>query len=590
MKKIIVVLGVLMTPIFMNAQVARWLIPNQYESIHLDQGANIIITDSAGYKILWTYDGKRITKTEDDIFAYKDGMAVSVKKNTEAITGFYNSVGRHVSLENFKVAHSYPFFSNNRLLVTDGVFYRYVNETGVIDDSRYTKAYPFSNGYASCYTYENLEKRKSPYYLLLNKNMEMMKFSFNGKSFDTDDINFISSVNDENIGIVVIKRKVYFFNGKELAISPVYANPDETNIKNQGKIDGDLEENFISDTDTSSILSIKCGKSDFVKIKFDKYLRPIAFISNDKEKIYKQNNQTYPEIPTPLIDIENERVFGLNWEDIEVFPPQFQRIGKCFENKAFVKLSGKYGMLEVFKDKSFGITLNKGNDVPFRHQKFETKLRIDIPTEISAQKTIVEVDPKFGCEVDMTSKEWKDTEYGNYVEYNCVLNIPNYLPDDIYEGTRNEIVYPMNILYDGLKSPVIPFKIKAWHYKYLTADINENERTLQKGMLSFTFDINADRIPGEDVYPISVRIKTDSVIVEPEKISESRYKCRDLYLYEGVNNVVIQINEQGCPPMQFPYEIEYIKPSSKKSKSGKEEVVFKKKVKATPPPTPHWDI
>ena len=71
----------------------------------------------------------------------------------------------------------YPFFSNNRLLVTDGVFYRYVNETGVIDDSRYTKAYPFSNGYASCYTYENLEKRKSPYYLLLNKNMEMMNLT-----------------------------------------------------------------------------------------------------------------------------------------------------------------------------------------------------------------------------------------------------------------------------------------------------------------------------------------------------------------------------------------------------------------------------
>ena len=368
MKKIFVLFGALFFSSIVNAQIARWLIPNQYESIHLDQGANVIVTDSSGYKIIWSYNGTRLATTEDDLYPYQDHMSVSVKRNTNRITGFYNSVGRYVKIEQCEVAHSYPYFSDGHLLVSDGEFYRFVYKEGFIDESKYVKAYPFLNGYSSCYTYQNFVKQKSPYYMLLNKDMEIMKFSYNGKDFDADDINFISSVNDENIGIVVIKRKAYFFNGKDRAISPIFANPEETNIKNQGKIDGELAENLYTESDTLSVLRLKSGKKDHILIQFDKLLRPIAIKCNDKELVYKRKNVTCPEIPTPLIDMENEGLFGINWGKIEVFPPQFTKIGKMFENKAFVCLSGKYGMLEILKDKHFEITINKGNDIPFRHQ------------------------------------------------------------------------------------------------------------------------------------------------------------------------------------------------------------------------------
>ena len=66
---------------------------------------------------------------------------------------------------------------------------------------------------------------------------------------------------------------------------------------------------------------------------------------------------------------------------------------------------------------------------------------------------------------------------------------------------------------------------------------------------------------------------------EYEKMSEVRHKCKVHSLREGVNNIVVQIVEQGCPPASFPFEVEYHKPvaRSKNKPAEKEKVTIKKK-------------
>ncbi len=92
--------------------------------------------------------------------------------------------------------------------------------------------------------------------------------------------------------------------------------------------------------------------------------------------------------------------------------------------------------------------------------------------------------------------------------------------------------------------------------------------------------------------PIDVKIQTDSLTFSPDKISETRYRCKDLQLNEGVNNISIVIQEQGCPPISFPYEFYYTKPSARARTKEKVEVkeVKKKPAKVVTPPAPHWDI
>lgn len=81
-----------------------------------------------------------------------------------------------------------------------------------------------------------------------------------------------------------------------------------------------------------------------------------------------------------------------------------------------------------------------------------------------------------------------------------------------------------------------------------------------------------------------------------DKMSETRYKYKVDGLNEGINNIVVQILEQGCPPASFPFVVEYHKPVAKtKAKPAEQEkVVIKKKAKVqqhTPTPsTPRLEI
>ena len=591
-KKLLLGLVILATASHTNGQIAKWLIPPMYDNIQMAEGENLVITDSLNTKIIWSQSGKRLSSTKDQIHPFKEGFAVTTVTGTDSITGFYDSSGIFIPVQGH-VANSQPYFSNQNLLVHKGLYYMVVNTKGEFKEGQYLNAYPFRNGYASCYTYANLQKKKDPYYLLLSKENEQVVFSFGGKQFDNDDIEFVSSVNDENIGIIVAKHKLYYFHGEDKTLTPVFFNTSETNLKYQAKLELDFQQCTTNLSDSTFVLHAKCGKNDRIHLIFDNHQMLLSISLSDGEYVYKKNVEPKIEFESPLRLVKEGGKSGIYWGEQEILPPQFEELMTCFGDKAFVRLSGKCGLLQVLKDDNFRITINKGNPIDFRHQKYETAIRLDLPKIISAFTTRIEIDPQSGCEVDMTSGEKRDTEFGNYIQYNCVLNIPQSLPDEMYGDSRNEITYPTQVVYDGLRSPVIPFMVKAWHYKYFNVDINESETSLNQGTLSFTFNINAERNPGEAVYPTTVYIQTDSLQCELEKISETRYKCKVLSLAEGDNSIIVQILEAGCPPASFPFEVTYTKPVPKTSKTSevKEDVVIKKKTKKTSiTPTPHLDI
>lgn len=579
-----------------RAQVAKWVIPPRYDAISRAEGTGLIIADSLDEKIVFSQEGKRLAETTDMLCPFAEDVAVTVKRGTTAITGFYDKNGGFTGLPSLSVACGYPYFSDGLLLVQQDRFFAYVDKAGKAGRERYIRAFPCFNGYASCSTYQNMEKEKDPYNLLLTSKQEKVRFSYGDKAFDADDIDFVSSVNDEGIGIVVARHKVYFFHGDNQSLTPVFATEGETNMKNQAKLEDDLSVSLARETDTTSVLRAKCGKAAYVRVRLDAFMRPVSFLTAKGERLYKEKAVEKEQTSSPLGMTEKGGKYGVTYGGQEVLPPQLDELLACFGDKAFVKSAGKYGMLEVLRDDHFKITINKGLPIDFRHQKYETMIRLDLPREISAHHTRIEVDPDSGCDVDMTSGEKRDTEFGNYIQYNCVLNIPESLPDEMYEDERNEIVYPTQVIYDGLKSPVIPYKVRAWHYKYFNVDVIDGETSYGQGNVSFTFNINAERNPGEAVYPIKVNILADTLNVEQEKISETRYKCKVYGLVEGVNNIVVQILEQGCPPASFPFEVFYTKPSARKKNKPavKEKVEIRKKTRKTstpaPAPVPHLEI
>ena len=142
--------------------------------------------------------------------------------------------------------------------------------------------------------------------------------------------------------------------------------------------------------------------------------------------------------------------------------------------------------------------------------------------------------------------------------------------------------------YDGLASSLIPFTAKEWYYKYFNVDVEDVETVINNGNLDFTFNISADKLPGEEDYPSTVSVKAGSLPVKLEKLSETRYKCNVTGLRDGVNQVHILIQEPGCPVSEYPFEVSYTKPAPKSvSKPAvKENVVIKNNSKPRRPAPP----
>lgn len=576
MKKILLCLMLFWSYVISDAQMAKWLIPPLHDKISLVAGIDAVLTDSAGIKTVWTFSGKRLLTSKDDLFPFREGRSLALKRGTDSIATIYKENGESISISGCSVAHSYPYYSNGKLLVLQGDDYKFIDINGAYLPGNYTSAYPYFHDYAACDKYLNMEKKKDILHMLLDNNGRPCIFSFQGKVFNADDVQFVSSVNDENISIIVIKQRVYFYNAKKQELTPIMIKDVlSPNLKEQAKITSDISQCFLQNADSTYTLTAKCGKSDVVSIDFDTMKRPQRIKRNDVEHYYRKIKEDVRVRNTELKMSKEGGLIGLCWNnDKEILPPQFEEIISCFDNKALVKTEGKVGMLEILKDESFKLKMNKGDDIAFRHQKFETCIRADFPTFLNANKVNIEINNQTGCDIDKTSKESKNTENGNYVQYNCVLNIPQDLPDEL-----TTIEYPVTIMYEGIKSPTIPFKINAWHYKYFVVDIDDTQTTLENGTVSFVFNINAERIASDGVYPTTVNILTDSLTYEYEKMSEVRHKCKVYSLKEGVNNIVVQILEQGCPPASFPFEVEYYRPvaKSKNKPAEKEKVTIKKK-------------
>ena len=578
MKKVLVTLMFVLSCLATNAQMARWIIQPRYDRIYIADGAPLLIGESLDSSTIWNMNGQKIAVTNDVINPFREGLSVTTRKDLETITGFYNSQGEFTPLEGYSVTYNEPFFRDGYLLVKskDNRFC-FINKNGEEEDfGSYSIVYPFNNGIATCFTYEQVEKLKNPHYTYITTENSPVTFSYNGKVVDKKDIEFLSSVNDEGIGIAIIKHKVYIYDKNTSELEPVFANQTETNFKKQVFVEGMISEYRKRINDTVYICA-KGGNAEDVRFDLSNRLNiPNKIYYADRTEEYKRKTIETEKYDSPFSATVYNELYGLKYNGEIVLPVQFDEVGFFINDFAVVCADDKWGMLTFDPDLRFRLIMHNGKDIAFRHKDVTTTIKLELPAVISAEKCRFDIDERHGCIIDKISLETRNTENGNFVQYNCTLTIPESLPDVI-----TEIQYPVQITYDGIKYPIVPIKTNAWHYKYINVDLDEKETTLEQGNVSFTINISADKQPGENDYPFEVEIKTDSLQTELSKISETRYKCKLFALAEGVNEVNINILENGCPPSVFPFEITYIKPVAETPEKPevKEEVKIEKKVK-----------
>lgn len=561
MKKLIFLVLLLQASLLVRAQMSRWIMKPSYDSIYLAWDVPVLISDSLGVTSLWNLNGKRMATTTDQVHPFSEGLAAVTGKDNEELKGFYNTQGQFVSLKDVTVAYSYPYFSNGYLLVNNNGFTQFVSPNGEMQDAGvYDKFYPFHRGLAVAMKYKDVEKKKDLHYVYVTTAKREIPFTLKGKPVDPEDVQFLSSLNEEGQGVAVIKDKVYFYHQQNSSLQPVFAGKGAVYQKKQLTLDGNDPYEYLIDMQDSLVLRTRASKKEMVMFVFNKALRPQRYAFMDYTQVFQPKELKRSALPSSLSVLEDNEIhkFGLKSGSNQILPPQFDEVGFCFGDFAVVRQQDKWGMLFYDKSLKYRLSMHGGKAISFRHREVTTNIKLELPTIISADLCRFEVDESKGCVIDKISIETKNTENGNYVAYKCNLSIPAGLPDVL-----TEIQYPVQITYDGLVYPVVPLNTKAWHYKYINVSLDDSEMKFGQGSVSFAFDIHVDKQPGDDDYPFQLTVKADFLQPELIKISETRYECRLSSLVQGMNTIKVNIQEAGCPPSVFPFEIYYVKPVEK---------------------------
>lgn len=550
------------------AQIAQWLIPPVYDSIYFAKGANLYVTDSSNYKVFWNHDGKHIFATSETIHPFASGCAV-MTNDTNSVLGFYDIKGHLTEFNNrkIKVANDYPYFSDNYLIVKKNRYY-VIDSEGGIDKTRHLRVYPFRNGYAVCHDYEKPEKQKGTVRYLMDVNKVAVPLVYEGKTYKASDVDFISSVNDEQLAIVVIKNALFFLDMKDRQLSPIVF-PHSNNGKRpvQAEVTSDLP---LSSDESAPIIYARCKKDEKITIYFNKQLVPTDIFYNGEETHYKQN-VNIPEKPTtPLsVFVNNNNLYGLACNGKTIIPAQFDAIGRCFGSNAFTKFAGKHGLLQANPDAKLNLSINNGSDIGFRHQTHETIIRIDLPADLNPAKIDLVVSPDAGYTVDKISKQTKESNDGNRTEFTCSFTIPASITEE-----PTDCNYPVQVTCDNITLLPSQKTVKVWRDNYYDVIVNDAEKSYDKktDMFSFPYTITMERNPNEETYHFELKVLPDDLDIEIEKTSTTRGVCSipASVMENGENDIYFEVTEQGCPPLLFPFSINYKKPKGKKAPTLKD--------------------
>ena len=182
MRKALLLFSFLTLSITAYAQMANWIMRPEYDSIHLAAGVPVIISDSVNTTALWSTGGKRLASTADSLASFSDGLAVTVKKGSDVITGFYGVDGKFTPLKEYNTAWGFPYFRDGYLLVMKHGKGKLIGKDGKEDSfGSFVSMYPFSNGLACCTMYGDMEKLEDLYYYYIDKEKKPVKLMFDKK-------------------------------------------------------------------------------------------------------------------------------------------------------------------------------------------------------------------------------------------------------------------------------------------------------------------------------------------------------------------------------------------------------------------------
>lgn len=544
----------------LQAQVVQWRIHPNFNSLRLSDTNDAIVTDSAGVSTIWDLNGRRLVSTPDRIMPLFDGFAASVSSDLNRITGIYRTDGSFTDLSNsgYGVAMGYPYFEGQYLVVRQGkAGYNIIDSKGRPRfRTPYPRIYPFSNGYASCMGYINPKKQTGPCCLYYDDKFTEVTLTLKGKKLQVERVQYLSTIADDGRGIALINNRFYFFEAATRNLTPILTSKEEhVHLELAFEQGQAIAKGTVSEP---AIIKAAGAKGEEIQFQFDRQGFPVAIVFSDQTVSFPRNPRHLDPTETNIWYFKDEAsgLYGITLDNDTLLPAQFDAVPALIGDDAIVRLGDKFGQIHVDRQAYFQVEINKSEDIAFLHRTAEVPLRIDMPSYISPVGARI-ISGTRGMQVDQASIQARQNRNGSYAEFNCELSFPFGLSAD----SLAQISYPIQLEYEGLTTNTLYAKANAWHFKYFDVRVPTSEIEIKDGNVKFNFYI--ERTNNEKTYPFEVEVDANGLPYTLDKISESYYQCRIQRLKEGDNSIVVQVTEQGCPPVSCPVDVTYKKPVAK---------------------------
>lgn len=526
------------------AQVAKWVIHPSYDHIRMLGDGYYIVSQNAKYGILDAKEKEIVPLQYDSISPFNSHMGLLY--NDGKCIGYTSDKGE---VHDFS-AHQYKLgsmsrFSDGYLAVYNPTGYWYVRAEDGSAIGPYAYASPFCEGYAwvrvpkslkhildGGYTYDVLDaKTGEPAELAL------------GEDYDKEDIDFISACSNGK-SIIVLKKRFYEYDYKTAKLTPLSTDGDIENKKSRVTA---IERPVKVNTEEKGYsIMFKQGTMTFDHLM---RLTGIGYTGQPSRQIAVPQDETPdPKSSIKAIVYNGTDLLGLQCEGKEVLPAQFEDVVKVWDNEAQVKQKGKYGVVSIDPKASCRFVLNEGLDIGFEHKTAKSNIKVVCPPYMTLSLMTLSSDDN-NCRINIDTRRENVNVETAVLSYETTLNIPEEIG---LERTPSSVKFSLN--YDGLRfSPaIIPYN--KWYINnyavqmlshqvsgsVLTAEIMIRNTGQRDGMNYFR-DVNIEA--------------EDSVICSFSKMTEELYTARMYGWHEKEVRFNVDITEDGCPTISYPFEI-----------------------------------
>lgn len=383
----------------------------------------------------------------------------------------------------------------------------------------------------------------------MNKNQTIIRIP----EFDkTDDMSFISSFRNGK-AVCVYKKKAYLLTDS-LTVTPISI---DSVVTKKTIVTFDNKVVVQQPTETGYVVTAKNTVFAFNKLlQLDK-------IESGENILYsfKPTKTSGHSISSEFSNIKKDGKLGLTYNNAVILPAQFSDI-KLLEGKfALVKLDGKWGFITVDPRNQFQFKLNNNEHIGFNHRFYIAKLATLMPSYIKCNSTTV-YSKSADCEIQVESRNEIENIERNTLTYDCKLSIPKSLSDTL---ALQEYTYALK--YDGLQSIDYKVSIPEWYVKYYEVELSNTKFTVNPNdTITVEFDLvkmDAARNDDTNYFKTVELITPENENIPLNKITENHYSFRIGSGDRERLSFVVKITENGCPSIEYPFEMVFTKPAPK---------------------------